>query len=96
MPLAALGLPPPGQPVAVAILTVGSQDFSGVGRVGGRPEGLFGGASIRGFAAGGERKRQRSETDAEQDWVAHDGSLEIARYNAAGLSLFTAFAMNFV
>jgi len=48
------------------------------------------------FAAGAERKRQRSETDAEQDWVAHAGSLETALYNAAVLSLFTASVMNFV
>src|SRR5205814_8623632 len=38
MPLAAVGLPPAGQPVAVAILTVGIQDCSGAGRAGEDPK----------------------------------------------------------
>src|SRR4051812_19076150 len=38
MPLAATGLPPEGHPVALAILTVGIQDFSGAGRAGEGPK----------------------------------------------------------
>src|ERR1035438_1838199 len=38
MPLAAVGLPPAGQPVAVATLTVGIQDFCGAGRAGEGPK----------------------------------------------------------
>jgi len=60
-----------------------------------RAKGLLGDGGIGGFATAAERKRQRSETDAEQDGAAHDGSPEIALYNAAVLSLFTASAMNF-
>jgi hypothetical protein len=37
MPLAAVGLAPAGQLLAVAILTVGIQDFSGAGRTGAEP-----------------------------------------------------------
>src|SRR5882672_8353794 len=38
MPLAAVGLAPAGQPVAVAILTVGIQEVCGAGRVGEGPK----------------------------------------------------------
>src|SRR5258708_31349905 len=38
MPLAATGLPPPGQPVAVATLTVGIQECCGGGSTGAGPK----------------------------------------------------------
>ena len=38
MPLAAVGLPPAGQPIALATLTVGSQELCGAGKVGEDPK----------------------------------------------------------
>ncbi len=78
MPLAAIGLPPSGQPIAVAMLTVGIHDFFGAGRVGRRAKALFGRGGILRVVAAREGQRQRAMHVVSQKILAHDRSLQIA------------------
>src|SRR5450432_2835816 len=95
IPLAATGLPPAGQPLAVAMLTVGIQERSGAGSAGEGPK-------LRSAAAGVEGSLQAASGSASAPTdIASKTFLRIVtplhiNYNAESRPMFAASALKFV
>src|ERR1700748_2244814 len=105
MPLAAVGLAPAGQPIALATLTVGIHECCGAGRVGDGPKVCSVAAVFCSLqAASGSGKNPihvRSRRFLTGFFLAGIIVLRmfvprLCRYNTEGWRTFTAFAGNFV
>ena len=68
MPLAAVGLAPLGQPVALAISTVGISDCLRRRQGGRRAVALLGGHGVLRVVAGGERQRHRADASLPAEY----------------------------